>query len=223
MPKSEREDPPSEGDPAVTASAEKSTMVSLSAPFPKFADACRWTALEDLIEDEIPIPQLESLFAERRDQIDKEIFDWRQSVECDLVERMGMDRNLSELTEPELFLDPHNESFQDLSIHSMVLLRADTLFYSPTTSLKMPHSYGNVMALFRSERRIEYTDEWFVGVAWNPSLIEYHAGASRLAGLMLESLDRPDATFLEFKDIRRFVCARCHDVELKSWEAMVSF
>ncbi|KAF8595007.1 hypothetical protein BDV93DRAFT_528950 [Ceratobasidium sp. AG-I] len=224
MLKSERDDPPSEGDPAMSAAAEKSTMVSLPAPFPKFADACRWKILKDLSEDEIPVPELEVLFAERREQIDQEIFDWRQGVELELVERMTFERNCSALTEPEIYLNnPENESFQDVSLNSWILMRADTLFYSPTSPVKTPYSYGNAMSAFRLGRGgADYNnDEWFAGVAWEAGLIQFYPEASKVARFLLEDLVRPTATFLEFKDIRRFVCGRCHDVQLKSWEGMV--
>lgn len=56
-------------------------------PFPKTKTALKWECLNDLGEREISIEQVKAELAERKDQIEQTILNWRSDIERRLVER----------------------------------------------------------------------------------------------------------------------------------------
>jgi hypothetical protein len=60
----------------------------MANPFPKTETALKWECLNDLGEREITTERVEAELAERKDQVEQNILDWRAEIERRLVERV---------------------------------------------------------------------------------------------------------------------------------------
>lgn len=59
-------------------------------PFPKTKTALKWDCLNDLGEREITIEEVEAELAQREDQIEQAVLNWRTDIERRLVEMLEL-------------------------------------------------------------------------------------------------------------------------------------
>ncbi|QRV84731.1 hypothetical protein RhiJN_12747 [Ceratobasidium sp. AG-Ba] len=112
--------------------------LALENPFPKTQTALRWDCLNDLSEVDMSIQEVEAKLEERKEQIQANVFEWRQEVENGLVKRLGFEKD-EVGDDVVLLVNGSTDSSASLSPNARLLLRADTIFISPL-SANDPHS-----------------------------------------------------------------------------------
>ncbi|QRW13327.1 hypothetical protein RhiLY_12326 [Ceratobasidium sp. AG-Ba] len=184
------------------------SSLALENPFPKTQTALRWDCLNDLSEVDMSIQEVEAKLEERREQIQANVFEWRQEVESRLVKQLRFE-NGEAGDEVVLLVNGSTNSSASLSPNTRLLLRADTIFISPFSghdclheSADFPYSEDEEETRLDNFAR-DLETEWLVK-------------------LLLRDLEMPDVAYIELQEMgRRFTCGRCSYKVAKSWDEMV--
>lgn len=193
-------------------------------PFPNFGHFLSWPVIRELYEADLPAEEMEAKFEQRRPEIEVLITKWKNRIQTHLVGllRDGYETK-GEVPRPVIAV-LNESSLSNVSDDLKLLLRADSLFYTTTStdSPKKPMTYGTILSTeglidWNSTRGAALTQE-----APNLDHIRWHPEAHAIARRILADMKRPDISCLEMKAVGAvFVCGRCHDYEYRNWEGMV--
>lgn len=221
-----------ESSPSTSTSSEPTAEITHKGIFPDFADALEWPIIKSLYETDVPTPEMEVSFEEHRAEIDALISDWTSRVEEQMAELLRKGRVSDGLPkEPPEPVWPLEESkpnpFQDLSVDQKLLYRADS-FFEPTKVNPPGRAYffDAVLPYGYSMKSEHNPSSMFsmrsVKEAFKLTAVKRNLDAQTAARVLLSALGNPDASFLEMKlPGQGFVCGRCHDSSMKTWEEMV--
>ncbi|KAF8601656.1 hypothetical protein BDV93DRAFT_495506 [Ceratobasidium sp. AG-I] len=213
-------------------------------PFPKTKTALKWDLLNDLGEREITIDQVEAELAERKDQIERSILNWRTDIERRLVERFeaGGEKCRDDVV---VTVQGSTDATAHLSQDSRILLRADTIFrrrdFPPDPENDLRCQYG--VGISRIDNSLQYYPNL---ISSKSHFFEYpspdhddkedprdqetnldnydrYVKAEQAVKPLLRVLGMPDASWAELKFMnRKFQCGMCTDKHPKTWDELVA-
>ncbi|KDN35993.1 hypothetical protein RSAG8_11144, partial [Rhizoctonia solani AG-8 WAC10335] len=67
--------------------------VKIELPFPAMVEFLTWPMIKRLVDDDVPLEDLETRFEEIRDEFDRAVVEWRGKIEGDLVEIWNTNRD----------------------------------------------------------------------------------------------------------------------------------
>ncbi|QRV98778.1 hypothetical protein RhiJN_26797 [Ceratobasidium sp. AG-Ba] len=182
--------------------------LALENPFPKTQTALRWDCLNDLSEVDMSIQEVEAKLEERKEQIQANVFEWRQEVENGLVKRLGFEKD-EVGDDVVLLVNGSTDSSASLSPNARLLLRADTIFISPLSGHDCLHESAD-FPYSKDEEEICLDS------------IARDIETERLVKLLLRDLEMSDVAYIELQEMgRRFTCGRCSYKVAHSWDEMV--
>ncbi|KAG8693327.1 hypothetical protein FRC08_009194 [Ceratobasidium sp. 394] len=217
---------------ASSSNAEPATAhIKHIGVFPDIVDALEWETMQSLLEEDLPVEDM----CERVDMVLPEITGeangWIDEVETHLADLLrdgreedGLDSDVPDLTLPVVG-DSTTDPLEDITVNQKLLLRADSLFVSnKSTGRHVPVVYDALVASGYSYTHAHDTLH-ILRCSKAPldlSKFKRHVGAQAAARKLLESVDKPDATFLEMRSAgQNYMCGRCHDLTPHTWEEMV--
>ncbi|KAG8692711.1 hypothetical protein FRC08_009581 [Ceratobasidium sp. 394] len=204
----------------IRAEEEASQTATLVPPFPQDSDISDWEMIRTIIEQQYSAEEADEIFDKHREQIQQAISTWRREAEQYFAGLIRQEHPDQTIPKPQIIRDSVDESLQSLSEDAAILLRADSLFHAASGADGCAYSYHNALALPRSaEPRERHTSSYF---NWDSSMFRMHSRGSLIARTLLQEIGQPDASFLEFREIRQFSCGRCGSIMLRTWEEMVS-
>ncbi|CAE6427724.1 unnamed protein product, partial [Rhizoctonia solani] len=202
--------------------------IRFTTPFPSSSCLLSWPFLKDLHETESTIEDMEARFEADREQIEDLIAKWQLCVQAHFLDqlRQGLSIQVEPLQTTNI-LTNNGDPFVNLSDELKLLLRADSLFYCKTSESSpnghtRPETYRSILViqgLIGSSNSQSFSHDFLS----TPKLDQFlmYPEAQELARMLLISMGRPHASFLEMEAIgRHFRCGRCHEVGM-SWNELV--
>ncbi|KAG9121920.1 hypothetical protein FRC07_001905, partial [Ceratobasidium sp. 392] len=209
MEQSLRTDPPDQ-------EYEPSSTSGLIEPFPQEADISRWKVIQDLVSFEFT-PRDAAKIVPEHEEIWQTLEAWQRNIENYFANLVRQEHLGNDIPKPRIVRDSLVKSFHPLSDDAAILLRADSLFYAISGLPNYAYSYSNALAIPRSAVNKDISSP-----NWHLSVFQLLTTGSSIARVLLQSIGRPDASFLEFHEVQRFFCNRCGIFELMSWEEIVN-
>lgn len=212
--------------PPETSSSASPHDVSHAGVFPDSVDALVWPVVKALCDNDTSVEKFEASFEEHRAEIDTQIAEWKSNVEAHMADllRSGResDSTEGEILRPTLVVTENDEDpFATVSDNLKLLLRADSFFHpvrSPVVGV--PLVYDAVITGGYS-----YQSSYSMKPIKNPldlARFKRYDEAQTAARVLLKSIGKPDASYLELRSVgQRYICGRCHDNALRTWEEMV--
>ncbi|KAF8602452.1 hypothetical protein BDV93DRAFT_193964 [Ceratobasidium sp. AG-I] len=186
-------------------------------PFPNCASVLQAPCFNDVNNVErvdIDMDDVDQLFHENREEVEKEIIKWRKNGERQLVESWKLKAPTEGNGEA-----PSNSNESQISDLEL-LLRADTIFaYNPpwhADGQRLPRHYPDFVP--RHDSFISYQHPAnIVGHRYHR-----HVQAEKVTKAILKRHDMPDVKYFELKAKGAvFVCERCEDKGPRTWDVMV--
>ncbi|KAG8717328.1 hypothetical protein FRC09_014437 [Ceratobasidium sp. 395] len=188
----------------------------LAAPFPQSVDVSRYELVHSLVETEFPLKDIAKVIQERTEEIEQEVSAWQRRSENYFI-GLIQETNLSQVSKSKVLRVSQDNSPYELSSNATLLLRADSFFRAGSGRAEYAYSYGNAMNLPRSDKDVR-----FASLDGQLSTFDFHSKGSSIARALLAEIGSPDASFLDFSGIRRFLCGRCGSSTLMSWEEIIN-
>ncbi|KAG8724773.1 hypothetical protein FRC09_014409 [Ceratobasidium sp. 395] len=179
----------------------------LAAPFPQSVDISRCELIRSLLETEFPLEDTAKLIQERAEEIEQEVLTWQRKSEDHFV-GLIQEANSNQVSKSKMLRVSQDNLSHQFSSNAIILMRADSFFRVGSGLAGYAYSYGNAMNIPRSDSQ--------------PPSFEFHSKGSKIARALLAEIESPDASFLDFSGIRRFLCGRCGSSTLMSWEEIVN-
>ncbi|KAG8737125.1 hypothetical protein FRC11_002195, partial [Ceratobasidium sp. 423] len=172
--------------------------------------------------------EVEAKFEKHREEIEALVDEWRTSVQAHFVNLVEQVPDPNEtIPGPTLTVyDSDSDPFINLSGDLKLLLRADSIFYttSSSESQKRPSTYSSVI--------------FAQGLTWSLSTVSppsrtlslgnifWYPEAHEVARAILVIMGKPDASCLEIMGAPRsytriYTCGRCHETGPKNWEEII--
>ncbi|KAG8777772.1 hypothetical protein FRC12_000205 [Ceratobasidium sp. 428] len=188
----------------------------LAAPFPQCVDISRYELVHSLVETEFPLEDIAKVIQERTEEIEQEVLAWQRKSENYFI-GLIQETNSIQVSESKVLRVSQDNSSHELSSNATLLLRADSFFRAGSGRAEYAYSYGNAMNLPRPDKDVR-----FASLDSQLSTFDFHSKGSSIARALLAEIESPDASFLDFSGIRRFLCGRCGSSTLMSWEEIVN-
>ncbi|KAG8725512.1 hypothetical protein FRC09_013751 [Ceratobasidium sp. 395] len=196
---------------------------ALVIPFPNLKDGLRWGCMKTFRWATYNRAETEQHFAAALDEVNAEVPKWVDRVEQDLVKlaRKGA-QSKSLKNGVGLVVKNATEPAAHLSDVTRQLLRADCVFKASQEHplFSTLHQGSNPViptSLFYPDLLITRRES-----AWNSEHFQPYPEASRIARVLLECLDMPNAANVELKAMgRRFVCGRCCIQRAWDWSGII--
>ncbi|KAG9079793.1 hypothetical protein FRC06_007455, partial [Ceratobasidium sp. 370] len=235
------------GNTVVIAGHRESPKVTIERPFPPLVDALALPVVCELLKDDMDAGTLEDRFEESREEVEGVLRAWGQTLEQDLVNilKSNVDHNhsddgnettdsSSEMPSLELQFDlplAYTGFLNNLSYEARLLLRADSVFrLTDDKPSPPPLFYPELFSILQDRtagyfgRRFEYyfQDRPKLGRPWKTTDVTYYPEGVTAAKALLEQIGRPNATQFELQALGpRFVCGRCSDKWVRTWNEIV--
>ncbi|KAG8794428.1 hypothetical protein FRC12_024580 [Ceratobasidium sp. 428] len=196
---------------------EYDSTAELMEPFPQETDISHWDVFRDLVSIKVPTKELPHILKSRTAHIEHSISMWQRKTEAFFASLVRQELLYQAIRVPQVIRDSCFYAFRNPSEDAVILLRADSFFCAASGLDGYAYSYGNTLKLPRST-----TDQRFSSPEWQLAAFSLHSRAFHVARALLQEIGRPDASFLELHEIRRFSCGRCESYSLLSWEEIVN-
>ncbi|KAF8602455.1 hypothetical protein BDV93DRAFT_193992 [Ceratobasidium sp. AG-I] len=205
-------------DPSQSLNASENVLIILSRlvhyPFPNYATVLEAPCLDDVNNLELTVEEVDRLFYEHQDEIERKITEWREQGEQQLVDLWKEEgRNALSIT-------TGNATTTQLS-NTDFLLRADTIFVChtpgcPGTQL-YPKRYPNLVkerSFYHKYYELPSKMIWMKHYR--------HFEAEKVTKAILGRHEMPDAMYYELEvKGAAFVCERCEHKEPQTWDEML--
>ncbi|KAG8725528.1 hypothetical protein FRC09_013767 [Ceratobasidium sp. 395] len=197
-------------------------------PLPDMDTLLGWDLIRDLYEADISIDVVNERFKERIPKLEPRLAAWRAKTEKRLIDNLKLERKPG--PETQLEVRRETEATKDLPASTRFLLRADTIFKTPTEqgSSHSRSEFGGTspMLLYYPYLLFSPEDSEVSGtIPLKPtdlSKFTRHTEAEKIAKALLADMRTPHVTYLELQEMGAwFTCLRCHLREPKTWEGMI--
>ena len=213
--------PPTMPASSSTAPVNPNT-VRYAGIFPDYIDALEWPVVKELFDNDTEAAQFEAGFEQHRAEIDVHIAEWKVMVETRLADKLreGRPKTQDAILNPTLIVTENDaDPFADISDNLKYLLRADSFFHP------LRPSFPLIFDVVVANGYTHTTDPDSMRPNKHPLNLERckpFSEARVAARKLLESIGKPDACYLEMRSVgQRYVCDRCHDTRLRTWEEIV--
>ncbi|KDN34410.1 hypothetical protein RSAG8_12492, partial [Rhizoctonia solani AG-8 WAC10335] len=192
--------------------------------FPCLAHALALPLIKGLYETDWTSEEMEAKLEEHREEIEVLVNGWRSQVQTHfLSQAVAHDMILRPVL---VSYDGNPEPFITISDDIKRLLRADSIFYTTPLSedQKIPSAYTSIIF---SERLIwtpQTSQKFVTPKPLNLEHIFWYPEAHEAAREILNSMSKPDVSYMEITGYpltHIYMCGRCHDTTLMSWEKMI--
>ncbi|CAE6460771.1 unnamed protein product [Rhizoctonia solani] len=192
--------------------------------FPSLAHALALPLIKGLYETDWTSEEMEAKLEEHREEIEVLVNGWRSQVQTHfLSQAVAHDMILRPVL---VSYDGNPEPFITISDDIKRLLRADSIFYTTPLSedQKIPSAY---ISIIFSERLIwtpQTAQKFVTPKPLNLEHIFWYPEAHEAAREILNSMSKPDVSYMEITGYpltHIYMCGRCHDTTLMSWEKMI--
>ncbi|KAG9081331.1 hypothetical protein FRC06_005631 [Ceratobasidium sp. 370] len=193
----------------------------LKTPHPTNDYAIGWGPFQQLVTTDVPMEDFELALAAMLPTLETMLLEWRVDLEQRLIQLLppddeptressqGPTQGIGAAMTPNLVSGStvlvNGQSIGDLPLGVRRLLRADVIFGPGAPSLQFyPESFAYLWA------------------TPDPSTYRYNEEVSGMSKALLASLGRPDATYLQMKELgSAFSCGRCTSRNCVTWRELL--
>ncbi|KAG9124647.1 hypothetical protein FRC07_010799 [Ceratobasidium sp. 392] len=202
-----------------------SISVPYAPPFPDFSHMLNYPVVLDLYETDCSVTEMDTKFEGYQKEIERYITEWTNRVQAHFTKLALEGPKIAKKTllSTTIARDKKSNSLTKLPDDVKRLLRADSLFSTTSSFLMLGQNltYGSMLKYHSLVGGYASTSTLSPQAPPHLEQITWDSEANKVARMLLTSMGKPNASYLEMTDKAIYTCGRCHNSEFKTWEQMI--